>query len=132
MDPHMLMIQQKINSLSLNEDERQDMWVLYLENPNVDLDKNLNNIRILNEEDNAVLDNILSFLQSPPTQDMLDILSIFSELEKSVLILLILGIPKDYISKYKTIEMLRLKQLINNISTHPVWETYIDKKEIKS
>jgi hypothetical protein len=60
---------------------------------------------------------------------MLELLDNFTELERSVMILLVIGFTKEQVSKYKMIEMLRLQQMINNISTHPIWEKALAKKE---
>ena len=60
---------------------------------------------------------------------MLELLDTFTELERSILILLVLGFTKEQVSKYKMIEMLRLQQMINNISTHPIWEKMLVKEK---
>jgi hypothetical protein len=60
---------------------------------------------------------------------MLELLDNFTDLERSVMILLVIGFTKEQVSKYKMIEMLRLQQMINNISTHPIWEKTLAKKE---
>lgn len=126
------MVQQKINSLSSDEDERQEMWVRYLETPDsiIDLEEESNKIKLANELDDIIIKNIVVLFESNPSKEMVDILNVFSELEKSILILLILGLSKEQISKYKKIDMLHLTQLLRNLSTHSVWGEYFDKKKI--
>lgn len=124
-----MMIQRKIESLSQDEDERQDLWVAYLEDPYFDLSSRFVEIKIKNQANDLILTNLINYLQSPPTAEMLEILDAFTEIERSVLILLVIGFTKEQVSKYKMIEMLRLQQMINNISTHPIWEKMLAKKE---
>jgi hypothetical protein len=124
-----MMVQRKIETLSQDEDERQDLWVAYLEDPYFDLSSRFIEIKNKNDINDIVINNLINYLRSPPTTEMLELLDVFTDLERSVLILLVLGFTKEQVSKYKMIEMLRLQQMINNISTHPIWETMLVKKE---
>jgi hypothetical protein len=124
-----MMIQRKIETLSQDEDERQDLWVAYLEDPYFDLSSRFIEIKSRNDANDIILSNLINYLQSPPTSEMLELLDNFTELERSVMILLVIGFTKEQVSKYKMIEMLRLQQMINNISTHPIWEKTLAKKE---
>lgn len=126
-----MMIQRKIETLSQDEDERQDLWVAYLEDPYFDLSSRFIEIKSRNDANDTILSNLINYLQSPPTSEMLELLDNFTELERSVMILLVIGFTKEQVSKYKMIEMLRLQQMINNISTHPIWEKALAKKETK-
>jgi hypothetical protein len=125
------MIQKKINSLSVDEDYRQDLWLRYLEDPSADISSNLIEIQINAEINDLIITKIITLLRIPPAAETLNLLNNFSELERSVMILLLLGLTKEQISKYKMIEMLRLQQLINNISIHPAWETFFAKEKTK-
>jgi len=124
-----MMIQRKIETLSQDEDERQDLWVAYLEDPYFDLSSRFIEIKNRNDANDIILSNLINYLQSPPTSEMLELLDNFTDLERSVMILLVIGFTKEQVSKYKMIEMLRLQQMINNISTHPIWEKTLAKKE---
>lgn len=126
-----MMIQRKIETLSQDEDERQDLWVAYLEDPYFDLSSRFIEIKSRNDANDIVLTNLINYLQSPPTSEMLELLDNFTDLERSVMILLVIGFTKEQVSKYKMIEMLRLQQMVNNISTHPIWEKTLAKKETK-
>lgn len=124
-----MMIQRKIETLSQDEDERQDLWVAYLEDPYFDLSSRFIEIKNRNDTNDIILTNLINYLQSPPTSEMLELLDNFTDLERSVMILLVIGFTKEQVSKYKMIETLRLQQMINNISTHPIWEKTLAKKE---
>ena len=126
-----MMIQRKIETLSQDEDERQDLWVAYLEDPYFDLSSRFIEIKNRNDANDIVLTNLINYLQSPPTSEMLELLDNFTDLERSVMILLVIGFTKEQVSKYKMIETLRLQQMVNNISTHPIWEKTLAKKETK-
>jgi hypothetical protein len=124
-----MMIQRKIETLSQDEDERQDLWLAYLEDPYFDLSSRFIEIKNRNDTNDIILTNLINYLQSPPTSEMLELLDNFTDLERSVMILLVIGFTKEQVSKYKMIETLRLQQMINNISTHPIWEKTLAKKE---
>lgn len=124
-----MMIQRKIEILSQDEDERQDLWVSYLQDPYFDISSRFVEIKNRKDANDLIFNNIINYLQSPPTADMLELLDHFTELERSIMLLLVIGFTKEQVSKYKMIEMLRLQQLIANISTHPAWERMFVKKE---
>lgn len=124
-----MMIQRKIETLSQDEDERQDLWVSYLQDPYFDLSSRLVEIKNRKDASDLLFNNIINYLKSPPTADMLELLDQFTKLEQSVMLLFVIGLTKEQVSKYKMIEMLRLQQLIANVSTHPAWERMFAKKE---
>jgi hypothetical protein len=125
------MIQKKIDSLSNDEDCRQDLWIKYLEDPSSSISENLTSIQNSQHIDDLIVQNLIVNATLSPVSDTMVLLDNFTELERSVVILLILGLTKEQISRYKMIEMLRLQQMINNISTHPVWESLLVKEKIK-
>lgn len=131
LDQNLLMIQRKINSLSINEDQRQDLWVKYLESESADISSSLNEIQLNNELNDILVNKMVLCLTAPPAEETLQLLDNFTDLERSVIILLMLGLTRDQISRYKMIEMLRLQQLINNISVHPAWESFLAKEKTK-
>lgn len=130
-DHNLLMIQRKINNLSINEDQRQDLWVKYLESKSIDLSSSLNDIQLNNELNDVLINKMVICLTVPPAEETLQLLDNFTDLERSVIMLLILGLTREQISRYKMIEMLRLQQLINNISVHPAWESFLAKEKTK-
>jgi hypothetical protein len=125
------MIQRKIDSLSNDEDCRQDLWISYLEDPYLELSGTLTNIQDTRKIDDLIVQNLITNITVSPTNETMLLLDSFTELERSVMILLILGLTKEQISRYKMIEMLRLQQMINNISAHPAWENLLAKEKTK-
>lgn len=125
------MIQRKIDNLSNDEDCRQDLWIRYLEDPSLELSDTLTNIQDTRHIDDLIVQNLITNITVSPTNETMLLLDSFTELERSVVILLILGLTKEQISRYKMIEMLRLQQMINNISAHPAWENLLAKEKTK-
>jgi hypothetical protein len=126
-----LTIKSKIDLLSHNDDERQDLWVSYLEDPECDFSSKLLEIKNKNEEKELIIFNIVHIMSSHPSPEMIELLDNFTELERSVLILIALGFNKEQISKYKMIDAMRLQQLMDNLSTHPIWEKFLAKEKTK-
>ena len=116
------MIQEKIDRLSLNEDDRQDLWVAYLQDPDVNFPNTLDNIKFHRSVQEQISANIVACFYSISHDYTHDALDIFTELERSILILLMIGLSIEQISRYKMIGMLRLQQMLDNVSTHPIWE----------
>lgn len=127
----LMMIKSKIEMLSHNEDERQDLWLSYLEYPDCDFSSKLLEIKNKNEETEFLTASMIRCLSHPPSQEMVELLENFTDLERSVLVLIALGFTKEQISKYKMIDATRLKQLIDNVSAHPAWENFLAEEETK-
>lgn len=123
-DPKIMMIKEKIDRLSANEDDRQDLWVRYLENPDSDLYNNIEDISFRNSTRDRIADDIVNLYTSTLKVGFVqNILSNFTDLERSIIVLILLGLSNEQISRYKMIGLLRLSQTLHNISLHPVWET---------
>jgi hypothetical protein len=126
------MIKSKIDHLSLSEDDRQDLWVAYLENPGLDLSVSLDNIYFKNKIQEKIINNInnitLAYLVSDSDNEISTLLDNFTELEQSVLRLFMVGLSHDQVSRYKGIERMYLQQMLYNISRHPIWENFLVKK----
>jgi hypothetical protein len=123
-DPKIMMIKEKIDRLSTNEDDRQDLWVRYLENPDSDLYSNIEDISFRNSIRDRIADDIVNLYTSTLKVGFVqNILSNFTDLERSIIVLILLGLSNEQISRYKMIGLLRLNQTLHNISLHPVWET---------
>lgn len=121
-DPKLLMIKDRIDRLSLNEDERQDLWAAYLENPDINFSNTLDGIKFYKSIHDQISANIVACFYSLSYSSTADALDNFSDLERSVLILLMIGLSIEQISRYKMIEILRLQQMLSNVSVHPIWE----------
>lgn len=125
------MIQIKIGNLSQDEDCQQDLWLKYLEDPTSDLSSNFQHIQNTNTISDLMVNSLVLKLNASSTDRVQVFLEEFTEIERSIMVLLILGLTKEQISKYKMIEMLPLQQLINNVSTHPAWGKFFVKEKTK-
>lgn len=129
---HLMMIKNQIDRLSLSEDDRQDLWVAYLENPGLDLSVGLDNIYFKNKIQEKILNNInniaLAYVVSDSDQEIGLLLNNFTELEQSILRLFMVGLTHDQVSRYKGIERMHLQQMLYSISKHPIWENFLVKK----
>jgi hypothetical protein len=129
-DPKLMMIKERIDALSLNEDDRQDLWICYLENPESNLSNNIEDIHFNNSVRDRIESNIIGlYMSTLKVGSVHDLFTQFTETERSVMILVLLGLNDEQISRYKMIGMLRLNQMLHNISLHPAWETLRDKEK---
>jgi len=130
-DPHLLMVKQKIDELSLSEDDRQDLWVSYLEDPTSTL-PTAEHIAFNNHISEKITNNIIYLYNSTlKVGSVQDTLYTFTDLERSVIVMLLLGLSIDQISRYKMIGSLRLNQMLCNIALHPIWENLSAKEKIE-
>lgn len=133
MSPHQISkIKSKIDALSTDEDVRQSLWLAILESPNMEIDLDIALEQILS---NQKIDSELTLKMSktmiyPPDEKTTELLSLFSPLEQSIMALLMLGLDIYTISRYKSLRIMWLQQMISNIALHPVWESSLGK-EIK-
>ena len=129
-DPKLLMVKEKIDKLSLNEDDRQDLWVSYLEDPTSNLSGNIEQITFRNQIGEKITNDIVCLYSSTlKVGSVHDILDVFTDLERSVIVMLLLGLSTDQISRYKMIGSLRLNQMLCNIALHPIWEKLSAKEK---
>lgn len=114
-----------INCLTQNEDLRQELWVHYLSGNTVDsFASRLKQISSDYSEDEIIQASIWSYIYNPPSDKFSSLLDEFSDFERSVVILLSLGLSTTQISKYKGISEVRIKQTLSSIRYNKVWETY--------
>lgn len=120
-----------INSLTVNEDERQDLWVAYLSGtPTNYLSCELERIRLDDIEELKPSINQLLTQSIPP--HLLTTLNQFSDFEKRVIYHLLLGLSVDSIARYNKLSSIRVEQTISTIRKSSLWDEYLDgtKKEI--
>jgi len=132
MDPlQMQEIKDKIDSLTVDEDVRQSLWLAVLQKPDIDIDSAIEDIFTAEKKEIEITDKIAKSIQHAPDQKTVELLSCFSPEEQSVMSLLMLGIDVYSISRYKSLKLAWLKQMIRSIHAHPVWEISLGK-EIKN
>ena len=128
-----MMVGQLINCLTQNEDLRQELWVHYLSgNPIESLTSRLQEISNDHTEDANIRANIWYLLQNPVTDEFLHFLSNFSEYEKSIITLLLLGLTIEQISQHKGISQVRIKQTISSIRYNGAWEHFNGLKNLQN
>jgi hypothetical protein len=111
-------ILETIESLTPDEDERQELWILYLEGAT--LDSPAEAFRSILEEQ-ELIQKLISELHTIPTQKTLDFIASFSQLEQSFMFLLLLGFTKEQISQYKMVQPVHLNQALRTIASSPSW-----------
>lgn len=115
-----------INSLTQDEDTRQELFLLYLEGnaSPTSIEKLANNINILQlvEANRATLDFLL---KSDSTNDSILFLESLTDLQREVILLHASGVSIDDISRYNGISQQKVEQLIKSIGNkHGVKETF--------
>ena len=92
-DPKIMMIKEKIDRLSTNKDDRQDLWVQYLENPDSDLYSNIQDITFRNSVRDKIAEDIVHLYTSTLKVGFVhNILNNFTDLERSIIVLILLSL----------------------------------------
>lgn len=112
-----------INHLTTDNDERQELWVHYLENSDVTaLSEYLTQIRKQYSEDRLLQITVWRQLENPSDFNLQWVFDHFTDLEQSVIQLLILGVSLRDISSIKNIGLMRLRHIVSIIRENPAWE----------
>jgi hypothetical protein len=112
-----------INCLTDNEDERQELWLHYLNgNAPCTFASHLDKINRVFTADTEIQEQLWNVLNNPPSEKFQQMLSCFSEIEQSIVCLLALGLTTDQISGYKGITEIRIKQVISVVRENNCWE----------
>ena len=119
-----------INGLTNDEDFRQDLWVCYLSGePSAALSTRLDEIKLENEIGERLKHTLWQLHKNPPSTEFQQLLNNFSELEQSVMLLMLLDLSVTEVSEYKGISLVRTRQIITAIKSDPVWEDIWHLKE---
>lgn len=112
-----------INHLTTDNDEQQELWVHYLENSDVSaLSRHLEQIRKQFSEEELLQVTVWKKLENPSDFNLDWIFEHFTDLEQSIIQLLILGVPIGDIGSIKGIGLMRLRHVIAVIRENPAWE----------
>lgn len=114
-----------INCLTADEDLRQDLWVHYLKNNDLDsislhLEKISNQVNVEEE----LKESLWSLVENPPSEKLIEVIDNFSDFEKDIVCLLMLGLSVYDIAKHKGINRVRIKQVISVIRYNSHWAKY--------
>ena len=118
-------IKEVIDHTTLDEDYRQDLWMYYIGggDPNT-FSQYLQTIQ-RNEYRHQCMKhnfyNIYRCMQSPYVNKFLNN---FTDLERTVIFLLLLGFSSDEIAEQEQIDVVRIQGVIAAIQTHTAWNTY--------
>lgn len=111
-----------INRLTTDKDEQQELWVHYLENSDISaLSTYLSQIRQQFSEEELLQITVWRQLENPSDFNLQWIFDHFSDLEQSIIQLLILGVSLKDISSIKNVGMVRLRHAIAVIRENPAW-----------
>lgn len=127
-----LKIQAIINSITSDEDDRQDLWVSYLSGENHAffihiIDKN----KQKEQFEQKYLQKAHELMCSPLIDKLLKSLQNLSELELSVTCLLIIGCETSEISRYKGISQVYVQHIINTVSKRLQEESWLLKLDLQ-
>lgn len=120
-----------INCLSNDDDVRQDLWVHYLSGKPVEsLNARLARIKVEQSEDLELQKSIWHLLNNPPREELSQLINLnFSDYERSIICMLMLGLDSSKISEIKGISQVRIKQSIATIRYNKCWEELYGTKE---
>ncbi len=114
-----------INNLTADNDERQELWILYLSGtPTYDLCLELERIRLDDVEE--LKHSIFQLLINPLSEDLQRTIKQFSDFEKDIIYHLLLGLDIDSIGEYKGISGVRVRQTLSTIRKSSFWERYLN------
>ena len=118
---------QLINRLTHNEDERQDLWVAYLEGTPLDFLHNMIPPIDLSQEIQAEYSaGIQNLISNPINQDFIDYLT---PTEQIIVCLLMLGCDLGTISKYNGINEVKIRQIMVSLKESNAWDKLYGSKE---
>lgn len=113
----------QIDRLTQDNDERQQLWVRYLENSDITaLSDYLAQIREQWSEQELLQITVWRKLENPSDLNLQWLFDHFTDLEQSVLQLLIFGLPFQQICSIKGIGPVRLRHIISVIRENKAWE----------
>jgi hypothetical protein len=119
-----------INSLTNDEDQRQDLWVHYLSGHSPDsFASHLKKISVESSIEREFQAQLWHAFKNPPSEKFTRLLSKLSDVEQSIVCLLALGLTLSELSGYKGISQIRIKQVISVIKENDCWEElYAEEK----
>jgi len=84
----------------------------------------LTSIRHEHDKQERFMHALSGFFIDPPSSKLIKLLDSFSDFERSIMFLLLLGFSVNDVSEYKGISCIRIKQSIASIKKHTVWKEY--------
>lgn len=113
----------QINRLTTDNDERQELWVHYLESRDLSsLANHLAKIRDRWTEEQLLQITVWKQLENPSDLNLQFLFDNFTDLEQSVIRLLVLGANIQQISSIRSIGVARLRHIITVIRENECWK----------
>lgn len=120
------MVSSLISALTKNEDLRQDLWVAYLSGEiNSTFSDKLYQLSLSYDIQKQSTEKLQQIIDLDIPQSNLDQLS---DLQKSILLLTILGYSPEQIGKYNSIKQVIIEEEMVDLTKHPVWAYGIKEK----
>lgn len=110
----------QIESLTNNEDFKQDLWVAHLSG-HLHLPTAFQNIKQQHEKSEKFQQRIHKYMLTETSVSMVQLLDNFSGAEKSILYMLLLGYKPNEIGDHYGTSPVRIHQAIHIIQKHSVW-----------
>jgi hypothetical protein len=119
-------IARELESLTDDEDLRQDAWIIMLETQRFSPLESLNEACKQAQHTQIVADKVknLSIL----SLDCSSILDNFYPEEQNIMAMLMLGVDVEHILQYKGLCMVRFSQILASIAIHPCWSALNEEK----
>jgi len=119
-----------INSLTSDEDQRQDLWVYYLSGHSSEsLSSYVNDLKLETKLERDIQAYLWYVFKNPPSDNFMKLLEQLSDVEKSIVCLLALGLTVSQLSEYKGMSEIRIRQVISVLRDNHCWEQlYAEEK----
>jgi len=112
-----------ISHLTTDKDEQQELWVHYLENNDLSaLSSYLSQIRKRYNEEELLQITVWGQIERPEDLNLQWVFDHFTDLEQSVIHLLILGASLSDIAGIKAVGENRLRHVVSIIRQNPAWD----------
>lgn len=122
MTPELTSIKQLINSLTEDEDLRQELWVHFLSgHPSPSFIYQLEVLMIYRRVVEDFQYKMAVFLRRPLSSRVEKALLILAPTERRIIYLLMCGLSPEDIAKYKGISVVKVYQAITSIRSSPAW-----------
>jgi hypothetical protein len=122
MTTQLTLVLELINSLTEDEDLRQELWIHYLSDRACSsLDDHLELLQIYQKVNCDNQHRLDTFISSPLSSKYESAVAVLEPVERHVVYLLVLGLSPDEIAKYKGIGEIRVQRVITSIQASPTW-----------
>ncbi len=113
-------VQSQIESLTNNEDHRQDLWVAHLDGQH-HLPSVFQDIQEQHKKTEDFQHRLYHYATSERTACMIQLLDNFNNTERSILYMIILGYSVNDIGDHHGTSRVRIQQALDVIQKHSVW-----------